>query len=212
MPLVDHLVEVLTKETYTEPELAELLDKPKEVLAYWRVTSGDVPPYELVHGVPVYWRHEIIRWVESKTEKREEPKLDLFEPEKKTRNMGGQEPLFKALDDHPRTKLKVLCDRLGINRKTGYTIYRRWLNERGLESSAHVSVRADRNLDNPHYKSTKKVKTKVKDENPQKAERPVYTPEEPPVVDESKISSAVVAGVALGAAMTIIAMAVSGAL
>lgn len=207
MPLVDHLVEVLTKETYTEPELAELLDKPKEVLAYWRVTSGDVPPYELIHGVPVYWRHEIIRWVESKTKKREEPKLDLFE-EKPKRKMDNREVLFKLLDDHPRTKLKVLCERHGINNKTGYTIYRKWLVARGLTESSHVKPKTVRNNQASWYSEGKNMK----DENPQKAERPVYTPEETPVVDESKISSAVVAGVALGAAMTIIAMAVSGAL
>lgn len=216
MTLLDNLVERLTKETYTEAELAEFVGQPKEVLGYWRVTSGDVPPYELVHGVPVYWRHEIIRWVESQTEKREEPKLDLFEPEKKTRKMDGQEPLFKALDDHPYTNLYTLCDRLEINHKTGYNYYRRWLDARGKEKSPHLKCKASRNMDNPHYKNkkktTKKVKSKVKDENPQKAERPVYTPEETPVVDESKMSAAVVAGVALGAAMTIIAMAVSGVL
>ena len=214
MSLVDNLVERLTKETYTEAELAEFVGQPKEVLGYWRVTSGDVPPYELVHGVPVYWRHEIIRWVESQTNKDEEKTLDLFEPEKKTRKMGGHEPLYKALDEHPRTKLTVLCERLDINIKTGYTIYRRWLNERGLESSAHVKAKATRNLDNPHYqqKTTKKVKTKVKDENPQKAERPQY-PEKQTTkrkVTEGDVRLAVISGFTLGIVFTIIAASIGG--
>ena len=216
MPLVDHLVEVLTKETYTEAELAEFLDKPKEVLAYWRVTSGDVPVYDMVHGVPVYWRHEILRWVESQTNKDEEKKLDLFEPEKKTRKMGGQEPLFKALDDHPYTNLYTLCDRLEINHKTGYNHYRKWLNARGLEKSQHLKAKKSRNADNPWYKNkkktTKKVKTKVKDENPQKAERPQY-PEKGTTkrkVTEGDVRLAVISGFTLGIVFTIIAASIGG--
>ena len=198
------LHELFTKETYTEPELAELLGQPKEALAYWRVTSGDMPPFELVHGVPVYWRHEIIRWVESQSTKDEELKLDIFEEEKLT----NKQLLRLELEKHPRTNLYTLSDRLGMNRNTAYTYYREWLVDMNLEESPHLKSKKSRNKNAAAYNTG----SKMKDENPQKAERPVYTPEEPPLVDESKLSAGVVAGAALGAAMTLIAMAVSGVL
>jgi hypothetical protein len=209
MPLVDHLVEVLTKETYTETELAEFLDKPKEVLAYWRVTSGDVPVYDMVHGVPVYWRHEILRWVETQTNKDEEKKLDLFE-EKPKRKMNNREVLFKLLDDHPRTTLKVLCERHGINQKTGYNIYRKWLVARRLTESPHVKAKSKRDNDTWWYNNYKEPE--MKEENPMRAERPQYPEKETTKrkVTEGDVRLAVISGFTLGIVFTIIAASIGG--